>query len=55
MLRKENHLGEASVKKGERKALTKNRDSIEGPHEEAEIERKPRDEEKTWPPVNISV
>ena len=40
-LQKGNHLGEAYVKRGRRKALYKReRDSLEGPHEEAEIQRK---------------
>ena len=39
-LRKGNHLGEAYVRRGRRKALyRRERDSLEGPHEEAEIHR----------------
>ena len=36
--RKGNHLGEAQVRRGQRKALE--RDALEGPHEEAKIRRK---------------
>ena len=40
-LRKGNHPGEAQVKRGRRKALyRRERDSLEGPHDEAEIQRK---------------
>ena len=40
-LRKGNHLGEAYVRRGRRKDLYRTeRDSLEGPHEEAEIQRK---------------
>ena len=40
-LRKGNHLGEESVKRGQRKDLyRRERDSLEGPHVEAEIHRK---------------
>ena len=40
-LKKGNHPGEAYVRSCRRKALyTKERDSLEGPHEEAEIQRK---------------
>ena len=40
-LRKGNHPGEAQVRRGRRKALyRRERDSLEGPHEEAEIQRK---------------
>ena len=40
-LRKVNHLGEAEVRRGRRKALyRRGRDSIEGSQEEAEIQRK---------------
>ena len=40
-LRKGNHPGEAYVRRGRRKALYRTeRDSIDGPHEEAEIQRK---------------
>ena len=40
-LRKGNHPGEAYVRRGRRKALYRTeRDSLEGPHEEAEIQRK---------------
>ena len=40
-LRKENHPGEAYVRRGRRKGLYRTeRDSLEGPHEEAEIQRK---------------
>ena len=40
-LKKGNHPGEAYAKRGRRKALyRRERDSLEGPHEEAEIQRK---------------
>ena len=40
-LRKGNHLGEAYVRRGRRKALYRTeRNSLDGPHEEAEIQRK---------------
>ena len=40
-LRKGNHLGEAYVRRGPRKDLyRRENDSVEGPHEEAEIQRK---------------
>ena len=40
-LRKRNHPGEAYVRRDRRKALyRRERDSLEGPHEEAEIQRK---------------
>ena len=40
-LRKGNHPGEAYVRRGRRKTLYKTeRDSLEGPHEETEIQRK---------------
>ena len=40
-LRKGNHPGEASVKRDRRKDLyRRERDSLDGPHEEAEIQRK---------------
>ena len=40
-LRKGNHPGEAYVRRGRRKDLhRRERDSLEGPHEEAEIQRK---------------
>ena len=40
-LRKRNHPGEAYVRRDRRKALCRReRDSLEGPHEEAEIQRK---------------
>ena len=40
-LRKGNHPGEAYVRTGKRKALYRTeRDSLKGPHEEAEIQRK---------------
>ena len=40
-LKKGNHLGEAYVRRGRRNALyRRERDSLEGPHEEAEIQRK---------------
>ena len=40
-LRKGNHLGEAYVRRGRRKDLYRTeRDSLEGPQEEAEIQRK---------------
>ena len=40
-LRKGNNLGEANVRRGRRKDLYRTeRDSLEGPHEEAEIQRK---------------
>ena len=39
--KKGHHPGEASVRRGQRKALYKReKDSLEGPHEEAEIQRK---------------
>ena len=41
MLKKGNHPGEAYVRRGLRKALyRRERDSLEGPHEEAETQRK---------------
>ena len=41
MLRKENHLSEAKVRTGRSQALCrKARNSLEGPHDEAEVERK---------------
>ena len=41
MLRKGNHPSEADVRRGRKKALCKReRDSLKGPHEEAEIQRK---------------
>ena len=41
MLKKGNHLGEAYVTRGRRKALYKReRDSLEGPYEEAKIQHK---------------
>ena len=41
MFRKENHPGEAYVRRGQKKALyRRERDSLEGPHEEADIQRK---------------
>ena len=40
-LRKGNHPGEAQVRTGRRKALyTRDRDSLEGPHDEVEIQRR---------------
>ena len=40
-LRKGNHPGEASVRRDQRKDLyRRERDSLEGPHDEAEIQRK---------------
>ena len=40
-LRKGNHLGEAYVRRGQRKDLyRRERDFVKGPHEEAEIQRK---------------
>ena len=40
-LKKGNHPGEAYVRRGRRKGLyRRERDSLEGPHEEAEIQRK---------------
>ena len=40
-VRKGNHPGEAKVRRGQRKALyRRERDSLEGPHKEAEIQRK---------------
>ena len=40
-LKKGNHLGEEYVRRGRRKDLyRRERDSLEGPHEEAEIQRK---------------
>ena len=40
-LKKGNHPGEAQVRRGRRKDLYRTeRDSLEGPHEEAEIQRK---------------
>ena len=40
-LRKGNHLGEAQVRRDRKKDLYRTeRDSLEGPHEEAEIQRK---------------
>ena len=46
-LRKGNHPGEAYVRRGQRKALCRRqRDSLEGPHEEAEIQRKALRREK---------
>ena len=40
-LRKGNHPGEAFVRRGRRKTLYRTeRDSLEGPHEEAEIQRR---------------
>ena len=40
-LKKVNHSGEAYVRRGPRKALyRRKRDSFEGPHDEAEIQRK---------------
>ena len=40
-LKKGNHPGEAKVRRGQRKALYKTeRDSLKGPHQEAEIQRK---------------
>ena len=40
-IKKGNHLGEAYVRKRQRKALYRREsDSLEGPHEEAEIQRK---------------
>ena len=49
-LKKGNHPGEAYVRRGRRKALYKReRDSLEGFLEEAEIQRKALRHEKTWP------
>ena len=46
-LTKGNHPGEASVRRGRRKDLyRRDRDSLEGPHEEAEIQRKALRREK---------
>ena len=40
-LKKGNHLGEAYVRRGRRKTLHRTeRDSLQGPHEETEIQRK---------------
>ena len=40
-LKKGNHSGEAYMRRGQRKALyRRERDSLEGPHDEAEIQRK---------------
>ena len=40
-LKKGNYLGEAHVRRGQKKALhRRERDSLEGPHEEAEIQQK---------------
>ena len=40
-LRKGNHSGEAQVRRGHRKALyRRERNSLKGPHEEAEIQRR---------------
>ena len=47
-LRKGNHSGEAQVRIGQRKALYKReRNSLEGSHEEAEIQR------KAWKEFNL--
>ena len=41
-LKKGNHLGKAYVRRGRRKDLyRRERDSLEGPHKETEIQRKP--------------
>ena len=41
IIKKGNHLGEAYVRRDRRKALyRREKDSLEGPHEEAEIQRK---------------
>ena len=39
-LKKGNLSGEAQMRRGQKKLYTKERDSLEGPHEEAEIQRK---------------
>ena len=38
--RKENHPGEAKIRNRKRAFYRRERDSLEGPHEEAEIQRK---------------
>ena len=49
-LKKGNHSGEAYVRRGRRKALySTERDSLEGLHEEAVIQRKGLRRGKTWP------
>ena len=55
-LRKGNHPGEAYVRRGRRKALyRRERDSLKGPHDEAEIQRKALRRGKTWPSTKIHV
>ena len=55
-LKKGNHTGEVYVRRGRRKALYKTkRDSLEGPHEEAEIQHKALRQGKTWPTAKIHV
>ena len=55
-LRKGNHPDEAYVTTGRRKDLYRTeRDSLQGPHEEAEIQRKALRRGKTWPLVKIHV
>ena len=56
-LKQGNYLAEAYVRKGQRKSLyRRQRDSLEGPHEEAEIQRKAlRRGGKTWPSAKIHV
>ena len=42
------------MRRGRRKDLNRTeRDSLEGPHEEAEIQRKALRREKTWPSAKI--
>ena len=54
MLKKGNHLGKACVRRGRRKDLYRTeRDSLEGPHEEAEIQHKALRRGKTWPAAKI--
>ena len=49
-LRKGNQPGEAYEERGRRKALYRREgDSLEGPHEEVEIQRKALRQGKTWP------
>ena len=53
-LMKGNHPGEAYVRKDRRKDLYRTeRDSLEGPHEEAEILRKALRRGRTWPSAKI--
>ena len=55
-LKKGNHPGESLVKRGTKRALyRRERNSLEGPREEAEIQRKALRRGKNWPSAKTHV